>query len=963
MIWSRARASGLKSVVFAIFCSIIGIGIRIEFMEILGNGVTYLTFYPAVSVAALYGGFFSGLIATISSAFFASFFLIEPIGQVFAIDLTKDLVAMVVFIFSSFIISATCEVMHQARGKLQGRTAELAAIDHQRTEILESISDGFYALDDNLRFIYINKEAEKIIRKPAGELLGKSILDFYAAKALDENQAAYLRAIQERNPFHGEIRGVVHKDSWYDVHVYPGKSGLSVYLHDITGQRNAQQRIVEQGELLDLAHDYILVRDLESRIIYWNHGAEIGYGWTAAEALGQVTHDLLHTQFPSQLKDTIDGLMDKGNWEGELIHALKNGQQIVVKSYQTLRRDGEGKPISILEINHNITAQKEAEEKLLAWSVGLEHKVMERTLELQDINAILEEEVMERHAAQNSLQELNSNLAVMIAERTTNLQDMNAMLEEEIVERQVMQESLKLLTAELENKVADRTRKLQDMNEKLEEEIIERQAIQGALQEEKERYEALLQQSAEAVVIVDLQSKKIVETNEAFASMFGYSVEQLGNTSIIEMGLLDRKELESLSSTQIHGEVLESSISHYQSFDQETIHAERTASFIRHRGKNLLMLSYHDVTAERKLQATIHEQLLLAADVQKSMLPKDYYDEKIIVRGIFNPLMMVSGDFYGYRWSSGGNRLNGYLIDVTGHGIATALYSTGVNSLLNEAVSDGQAWTKAKVVGINQRLTEYLNDTTFVAIMAFTFDLEHKLLTCITGGMNYLLTSSRKHSGMIAIPGIYLAVTENPDFGMLTIPIQNGDNFYFMTDGIYENLSEEIVDHPHDFHNTVDALKRNAEKGLDDCSALCIQIKGMKSFPLFFDFSSKNEKQQVRLRINHILKELTGQERPKVEVALGEGIANALRFSTEVRVKINKIGQVLIMRVRDSGSGFDGNGAVKKNIAVGLKQVFSNLINQDRGRGIPIMMMGTDKLIYNQQGNEVMLIKYLNDAE
>ncbi|WP_378954776.1 PAS domain S-box protein [Pelosinus sp. sgz500959] len=964
MIWNRARTPRWKRVAFAILCIGIAIGIRIVFMQILGKDLAYVTFSPAVALAALYGGFFSGLIATIGSALFTSYFFIEPLGGPLVINSTKDLFGMFLFIVSSLIVSGICEVMHQAREKLREQTADLAVIDGQRNEILESISDGFFALDNDLIFIYLNKEAEKIFSIPSEQLLGKNILEFYAMRDMDEQQLAYFQAIQEKHSFHGEIRGVLHNECWYDVHVYPGKNGLSVYLHDITQQRNAQRRIQEQAELLDLAYDYIMVRDLDSRIIYWNHGAEIGYGWTVAEALGKVTHDLLQTIFVDSLEQIMDELMNKGNWEGELTHTLKNGQQIVVKSYQTLRRNAEGQPISILEINHNITVQKQAEEKLLAWSVSLENKVMERTLELQDINSILEEEIMERQAAQDSLQDLNDSLEAMIAERTINLQDMNAKMEEEIVERQATQESLSLLTNELENKVIDRTKKLQDMNQKLEEEIMERQAIQEALEEEKERYEALLQQSSEAVVIVEFDSKKIVETNESFDRMFGYPAEQLANHSIIEIGLLDSSELEALNSSEMDSGILESSIRRYQSIAQETIHAERTGSFIRYRGKNLLMLSYHDVTAERKLQATIQEQLVLAADVQKSMLPEDYQDEKIIVRGIFNPLMMVSGDFYGYHWSADGNRLNGYLIDVTGHGIATALYSTAVNSLLNEAISDGKVWTQDKVAKINQRLIEYLNDTTFVAIMAFTFDFKEKQLTCITGGINYMLTSSEKHSGLVAIPGIYFGVTPHPNFGMVTIPIQNGDTFYFMTDGIYERLSEEVVDYSHDFESISHALTRIAEnKSDDDCSALCVQITGLKSFPIFLNFSSKNDTRQIRSRINYLLNEITGQKRPKVEVALGEAIANALRVSAEVRVKINKIGRILVMRVKDSGSGFDGNGAVKKNIAIGLEQVFLNLIDQDRGRGIPIMIVGTDQVIYNQQGNEVMLMKYLDVAE
>ena len=51
-------------------------------------------------------------------------------------------------------------------------------------------------------------------------------------------------------------------------------------------------------DLLNLTHDSILARDLDDRIVSWNHGAEETYGWTEKEALGKVADELLQTQFP-----------------------------------------------------------------------------------------------------------------------------------------------------------------------------------------------------------------------------------------------------------------------------------------------------------------------------------------------------------------------------------------------------------------------------------------------------------------------------------------------------------------------------------------------------------------------------------------------------------------------------------------------------------------------------------------
>src|SRR5580704_606492 len=52
------------------------------------------------------------------------------------------------------------------------------------------------------------------------------------------------------------------------------------------------------AELLDLAHDAILIRDLGGRIHYWNRGAELLYGWPKDLAIGRTTQELLQTRYP-----------------------------------------------------------------------------------------------------------------------------------------------------------------------------------------------------------------------------------------------------------------------------------------------------------------------------------------------------------------------------------------------------------------------------------------------------------------------------------------------------------------------------------------------------------------------------------------------------------------------------------------------------------------------------------------
>lgn len=959
MHWYRFMQPSWQGLFAACLLSGAGLLVRLWLLPNLGIYAPYLTFYPVVALATLSGGAFSGLIASFISALLASYFFIEPVGEFFVINSVNDQLAMGCFIFSCFVISAVGGFSVYRKTKIKENRIELVQANQQISEILESITDGFFALDDGLRFTYANYEVERIFARNRSELMGRPILELYRGLPLDEQQKNYVEALQNNQVFHGEIQGIIYRDTHYEIDLYPkGKSGLAVYVRDVTEKWKTREQIREQAELLDLAHDFILVRDLESRIVYWNHGAELGYGWSAAEAIGQVTHTLLQTKFPRSSEAIFALLMDQGTWTGELIHTIKNGETVIVRSSQTLRRDSKGSPVAILEINHDITLQKQAQAQLLAFNTELEQKIAERTRELQESNSRLEEEMMERHAAQAELQEVNLGLEQTVAARTRELEDINATLEEEIEERQGAQEALRTLAAELEERVVARTQELQDLNAVLEEEMMEREKTQEAMQEEKERYEALLQQSAEAILVIDLESRQIVEINQTFTQMFGYSFDVLKKIPTQELGLINATELERIGQDELAASLLlAAAIHHYPSCSGNVIQAERTGSIIHYRGKKLLLLSYHDVTAERKLQATLEEQLELAAEVQKSMLPADYQDSKIIVRTLFRPLQLVSGDFYGYQQSPDGRRLNGYLMDVTGHGVATSLYSSAVNSLLNEGLRDGGAWTMDKLLHINLRLAEYLNDTTFVALIAFTFDFERNILTVISGGINYVLTSISEREQLIAIPGIYLGVTANPRFGVKEIPFQRQDSFYFMTDGIYEILPETVVQTANCFTETVKNLRTvTSENSHDDCSAICFHIPAESSWPVTFHFSRKEERNEIRDEIHQVFHGLGGIQLLKAEVALGEAIANALSYGHNVRVKINKIGSRLVMRVAHDGLGFAGNAVIQKYREQGLDHVFASLLGQEHGRGIAIMLRWSDQVLYNQIGNEVMLI-------
>jgi PAS domain S-box-containing protein len=142
----------------------------------------------------------------------------------------------------------------------------------------------------------------------------------------------------------------------------------------------------QQASLLNLTHDSIFVRDMDFVIMFWNQGAQELYGWTAEEAVGKHSQELLQTVFPAPLEDIRTELLRAGRWEGELRRTTARGGQVVVAGRWALRRDEQGRPVAILETSNDITERKRREEEIQS----LNHQLAKRSAELESINKELE---------------------------------------------------------------------------------------------------------------------------------------------------------------------------------------------------------------------------------------------------------------------------------------------------------------------------------------------------------------------------------------------------------------------------------------------------------------------------------------------------------------------------------------------------------------------------------------------
>jgi PAS domain S-box-containing protein len=251
---------------------------------------------------------------------------------------------------------------------------ELRESEERLRAVVDTAVDGIITIDERGIIATVNPAAEHIFGYTAAEMIGQNVRlimpDPYHS-AHDRYIADYLRTGERK--IIGSKREVPGRRK--DGTTFPLELGVSEsrlrnqriftgLMRDVTERQLAAEALTEQARLLDLSKDAILVRDTHDRILYWSRGAEELYGWPHEEAIGQVAHQLLQTEFTEPLEQINAQLHLENRWSGDLIHRRRDGARIYVSTRWVLDRDSQGQPTSVLETNTDITERKSAEAAL-----------------------------------------------------------------------------------------------------------------------------------------------------------------------------------------------------------------------------------------------------------------------------------------------------------------------------------------------------------------------------------------------------------------------------------------------------------------------------------------------------------------------------------------------------------------------------------------------------------------------
>jgi PAS domain S-box len=230
--------------------------------------------------------------------------------------------------------------------------------------ILASITELFYQLDREWRFLDLNSRVEELFGKDREDLIGKVIWEVYPQTKNTTQHDRYRQAMEEQIPAHFEIESKIVAGVWFEVHAYPSETMLSVYLRDITERKQAEAKIAFRAHLLDTVEQAVIATDLEGKIIYWNSFAESLYGWSKSEAVGANILDLTPADDVKEKgKEILAHLKQSESWSGEFLVKKKDGSAFPAMVTDSPILSEQGELIGIVGVSVDITQRKRAEEE------------------------------------------------------------------------------------------------------------------------------------------------------------------------------------------------------------------------------------------------------------------------------------------------------------------------------------------------------------------------------------------------------------------------------------------------------------------------------------------------------------------------------------------------------------------------------------------------------------------------
>lgn len=273
--------------------------------------------------------------------------------------------------------------------------ARLQKAYEERTTILESIGDAFFAVDNNWMVTYWNKMAEEVLFRKKADIVGKHLWTEYA-DAIDSDFYRMYHQAKETGETVSFEEYYATLGKWFEVTAYPSEAGLSVYFKDITLRKETDIRIKEANErfekVSEATNEAIWDWNIPENTLYWGSGFQTIFGYDieklspTLESWSNYIPEAEREQIISSFNAVVNDPA-KQVWEKEYQYLKANGSIAQAVDRAIIIRDAKGEAIRAVGALQDITYRKQIEKELKLLNEDLKVKIRE----LEQANEELEQ--------------------------------------------------------------------------------------------------------------------------------------------------------------------------------------------------------------------------------------------------------------------------------------------------------------------------------------------------------------------------------------------------------------------------------------------------------------------------------------------------------------------------------------------------------------------------------------------
>ncbi|MDM8535368.1 response regulator [Desulfobacterales bacterium HSG17] len=600
-------------------------------------------------------------------------------------------------------------------------------------------------------------------------------------------------------------------------------------------------------------------------------------------------------------------------------------------------------------------------------------------------------------------------LESLVKDRTLELEQANEKLQNEISVRKQAEDDLKIYQDQLEELVEQRTTELIATNTRLQEEIQERRQAETLAKENEDYLKTIMSTIQAGVLIVDPENRIIFDANPCASEMIGCSIEKLKGSSYndyvrCECGCEGEAKHEDAASC-INGESCDCII---QKVNGEFIHVRRAYAQAKLKNRDYLIQSFLDITdiinllKKQDINIDLSKNIL---NLVNRLSPRFSDIENGL--GLFFDVISVpchkqGGDHYFVRRLSDSSgkpcRTVLTLKDQSGHQVGCVLRSI-ITDLIHHAIL-----TRYSNIPFEQGITRLNNEICKYGIFkeddfftSINIEINHETLMLkyvSAGHPPFMLIRGKKVKSFPETGGHGTnfpigILSDNICYSAGELQLQKGDRMIFYTDGLIEmpennknriisfeelqNLIAETVSEYPDIavseimNRTLDNVAQISEESVkppqlntsgDDITILCLELEDTQTYHEIILRPSDND--EIINMINDLYKtilkewEKQGYEAPESRawIVLEEGILNAWKHGN----KMNPLKSIIVrwrfgndfhLEIIDQGQGFDPESVddptLAKNITkasgrgIFMIRYFCNSVNwKDQGRHMKI---------------------------